>query len=75
MRISTAKIRKFTDKYPHLWHEGCSEKDCRKVKESVTGKFGKLWTRFYWPLGKSYLFQSKLDDNIFCITKKYFDSL
>lgn len=75
MRIATQKILKFRSVNNSLWHEGLSEEEAKILKKNVTGKFGILWKKFYWPKGKSYIFQSRLMGNVYCITKKYYDSL
>lgn len=73
MRISTKKVRNFQNKYPNLWHEGLSEDQVKEIKSHAEGKYKGLLRKFYWPKGKSYVIQYILGDDVYCISKKYYE--
>ncbi len=74
IEITSARILKFASANPQLWHEGLDKKDVKKIKKRAESDKS-LFKKFYWPQAKSYIFQDILDDNCYCITKEYYNSI
>lgn len=71
--ITTREVEEFQKDCPLMWHEGLTEEQVKVTLERAYGKYSRLWTIAYWKKGKSYLFQNRLENHVYCISKSYID--